>query len=189
MAGFTVVYDACVLYPAPLRDFLMQLATSGLFRACWTETILDEWMANVMSDRPDLSPSRLERTRHLMNTATLDSLITGYEHLVSVVNLPDDNDRHVVAAAIKCGAATIVTFNLRDFPMGSLEPHNLEAVDPDEFVVQQFHLSPSTVVDSAREHRSRLKHPPKTVDEYLGTLERQELDHTVSLLREYRDLI
>jgi hypothetical protein len=26
---FTVVYDACVLYPAPLRDLLMRLDTAG----------------------------------------------------------------------------------------------------------------------------------------------------------------
>jgi predicted nucleic acid-binding protein len=189
VAGFTVVYDACVLYPAPLRDFLMQLATSGLFRACWTETILDEWMTRVMSARPDLSQSRLERTRQLMNAATLDSLVTDYEHLISVVELPDDDDRHVVAAAIKCGAASIVTFNLRDFPARCLESHNLEALDPDEFTVQQFYLSQSKVIDSARRHRARLRQPPKNVEEYLVTLEKQGLPRAVALLRKYRNLI
>lgn len=189
MAGFTVVYDACVLYPAPLRDILMQLATCDLFRACWTEQILDEWMTGVISDRPDLSQSRLERTKQLMNAATLDSLVTDYEHLVPVVELPDDDDRHVVAAAIKCGASSIVTFNLRDFPASSLEPHNLEAIDPDEFIVQQFYLSQSKVIDSAREHRARLKQPPKSVEEYLWTLEKQGLPRTVSLLWEYRQVI
>ena len=123
-----------------------------------------------------------------MNAATLDSLVTDYEHLVPVVELPDDDDRHVVAAAIKCGASSIVTFNLH-FPAGSLEPHNLEAIDPDEFIVQQFYLSQSKVIDSAREHRARLKHPPKSVEEYLWTLKRQGLPRTVSLLREYRQVI
>jgi hypothetical protein len=59
---FTVVYDACVLYPAPLRDFLMWLALSGAFRARWSARIHDEWKRNVLKNRPDLSPQQLDRT-------------------------------------------------------------------------------------------------------------------------------
>lgn len=47
MSQFAVVYDACVLYPAPLRDLLMHLAMTGLFRAKWTNAIHDEWITSL----------------------------------------------------------------------------------------------------------------------------------------------
>lgn len=88
MPKFTVVYDACVLYPAPLRDFLMQLALSDLFRACWTEQIHDEWMRSVLLKRSDLSEDQIRRTRELMDKHVLDALVTGYEGLIESVSLP-----------------------------------------------------------------------------------------------------
>ena len=68
---FTVVYDACVLYPAPLRDLLMHLALSDLYRARWSDMIHDEWTRNVLASRPDLTQDQLTRTRQLMNTHVL----------------------------------------------------------------------------------------------------------------------
>lgn len=115
---FTVVYDACVLYPAPLRDLLMRLALTDLYRARWTDRIHDEWMHSVLKQRPDLKREDLERTRELMNAHVRDCLVTGFEYLIPVVELPDPDDRHVVAAAIHAGADLIVTFNLQDFPRG-----------------------------------------------------------------------
>ena len=111
MATFTVMYDACVLYPAPLRDFLPRLALTELFRARWTETIHAEWMASVLADRPDLTRAQLERTRALMNAAVPDCLVEGYHSLIAGLTLPDPRDRHVLAAAIRAGAGAIVTFN------------------------------------------------------------------------------
>ena len=96
MSLFTVVYDACVLYPAPVRDFLMQLATTGLFRACWTDAIHEEWMRSVLSDRPDLSREQLQRTRELMDSSAIDSLVTDYEQLVPMIELP----RGICATAV-----------------------------------------------------------------------------------------
>jgi hypothetical protein len=68
IANFTALYDACVLFPAPLRDLLMQLALSDLFRARWTDQIHDEWIRNVLKTRPDLSLNQLSRTKELMNS-------------------------------------------------------------------------------------------------------------------------
>lgn len=116
ISNFTVIYDACVLYPAPLRDLLMRLALTDLYRARWTDMIHDEWTRNVLKQWPDLKAEDLERTRSLMNAHVRDSLVTGFEHLIPSVELPDADDRHVVAAAIHGGASLIVTFNLKDFP-------------------------------------------------------------------------
>jgi hypothetical protein len=183
---FTVVYDACVLYPAPLRDFLMRLALTDLFRARWTDLIHDEWIRNVLAQRPDLKPEDLERTRTLMNAHVRDCLVTGFEHLIPSIELPDPDDRHVVAAAIHSGASLIVTFNLRDFPLEQLKRHNLAAQHPDDFVFDLLDLHPAQVCEAAANHRRSLKNPPKTADEYLDTLLKQGLTQTVGLLREWK---
>ena len=139
--SFTVIYDACVLYPAPLRDLLLELAISELFSAKWTETIHDEWVRNLLKSRPELE-ERLIHTRKLMNKAVPDSLVENFESLIDGLELPDANDRHVLAAAIKCNAQIIVTSNLKDFPTESLHPYGIEAMHPDEFIEHQFGLSP-----------------------------------------------
>ena len=82
MASFVAVYDACVLYPAPLRDLLLRLALTDLFRARWTERIHEEWTRSVLKDRPDLTAQQLQRTRELMNLAVPDCLVIGYEGLI-----------------------------------------------------------------------------------------------------------
>lgn len=75
----TAVYDANILYPAPMRDLFIRLAQAGLVRARWTETIHDEWIRNVLKDNPRLSAERLARTRTLMNEAVRECLVTGYD--------------------------------------------------------------------------------------------------------------
>lgn len=140
MSGFTVVYDANVLYPSMLRDILLRLAGSGNFRARWTDKILDEVFRNLKSNRPDLDPTKLDRTRNLMRQAVDDCLVTGYEDLVESLCLPDRDDRHVLAAAIRRGAQVIVTENKRDFPKTRLEPFDIEAQSADEFLCNQIGL-------------------------------------------------
>ncbi|GAA4732715.1 hypothetical protein GCM10023328_09990 [Modestobacter marinus] len=102
--AFVVVYDANVLYPSHQRSLLIEVARAGLVRARWTEQIIDEVFRNLKKNRPDLNPASLDRTRELMNGAIRDVLITGYEPLIDVLELPDPDDRHVVASAIKVGA-------------------------------------------------------------------------------------
>lgn len=183
---FTVIYDACVLYPAPLRDFLMHLALTDLYRARWTDMIHDEWTRNLLKQRQDLKPTDLDRTRSLMNANVRDSLVTGFEHLIPSVELPDVDDRHVVAAAIHGGANMIVTFNLKDFPREQLSRHNLTAQHPDDFIFDLLDLHPARVCEAAAKHRRSLRNPPKTADEYLDTLLRQGLTQTVGKLREWK---
>ncbi|ABR91004.1 Uncharacterized conserved protein [Janthinobacterium sp. Marseille] len=182
---FTVVYDACTLYPAPLRDLLMHLALSDLFRARWSNMIHDEWIRNVHANRPDLSLERLERTRAHMNHAVRDCVVTGFEYMIPSINLPDPDDRHVVAAAIHSGASLIITFNLKDFPDEALKPYNLAAQHPDDFIVDLLDLHPAGVLEAAASHRRSLKSPPKTADEYLDTLLAQGLTQSVAVMRQW----
>ena len=189
MSHFTVVYDACVLYPAPLRSFLMYLAVTDLYHARWTNDIQEEWMRNVVKDHADIPREQVERIRDLMNSHVRDCLVTGYEPLIGGLTLPDPDDRHVLAAAILSGADTIVTFNLKDFPEDALKPYGIEAQHPDEFLNGQLDLALNVVCAAAKRHRGSLKNPPMNVEEYLASLERQGLAQTVSSLREYAELI
>lgn len=175
MGGFCAVYDACVLYPAPLRDLLMHLALTDLFRACWTADIHDEWIRSVLKQRPDLTRQKLERTRALMDEHARDALVTGYEALIPSLTLPDPGGRHVLAAAIRAGADVIVTFNLKDFPTTAIAPYGIEAQHPDEFIAHLLDLAPEIVAGAARNHRQTLGNPPKSVEEYLDAIARSEL--------------
>jgi predicted nucleic acid-binding protein len=120
-----------VLYPSTLRDLLIRIAQSGMVQAKWTDQILDEVFTSLANRRPDLDPDRLARTRALMCHAVRDCLVVDYEDLVPALELPDPDDRHVLAAAIRSGAPTIVTNNLRDFPPAALA-RDL-GVGPDRF--------------------------------------------------------
>jgi hypothetical protein len=115
--------------------------------------------------------------------------VEGYEAVAEGLNLPDPDDRHVLAAAICAGAQTIVTFNLKYFPEEALRPCGIEAVDPDTFVEQQMDLHEAAVVEVARGHRSMLVNPPKEVDAYLETLSAQGLIASADRLREFAGLI
>jgi len=129
VASFVAVYDACVLYPAPLRDLLLR------------------------RDRPDLTPEQLQRTRELMDLSVPDCLVTGYEGLIDHLDLPDPDDRHVLAAAIRCQAGVIVTYNLKDFPQAALASHGMEAQHPDDFVSHLHDLAPAAVCASSMQPR------------------------------------
>lgn len=186
---FTVVYDACVLYPAPLRDFLMWLALSERFRARWSARIHDEWARNLLANRPDLAREQIDRTIALMNSAIPDALVTRYEPLIDGLKLPDVDDRHVLAVAIRCGASVIVTFNEKDFPSSALEPFGVEAQHPDAFIEYLFDLDQAAVVAAARQARTSLQNPRIDVDRYLDTLFRQGLVQTSKSLRQYRSIL
>ncbi|MGK3113485.1 PIN domain-containing protein [Candidatus Pantoea formicae] len=189
-SGYTVVFDACVLYPAPLRSFLMYLAAGGQFRARWSEDIHEEWIRNVLLNRTELNRAQLERVRALMDRHVPDALVTGYQSLIeSIRGFPDEDDRHVVAAAIVAQAEGIVTFNLRDFPDEVLSVWNLRAIHPDSFITYLTDLDITVVIDAARRQRASLLSPPFTPDEYLDCLLRQQLPETVSRLRPLAALI
>lgn len=185
MAAFIVLYDANVLYPAELRNFLMHLALVGVFGARWSAEIHEEWIGNLLANRPDLTREKLDRTRLLMDKAAPHALVTGYEHLIPELRLPDPNDRHVLAAAIHCRASVIVTCNLADFPSDVLADFGIEAQHPDQFILQLLDVAPGLVVEAAENHRRSLNNPPMTTEEYINTLKSQGLSQTASVLREY----
>lgn len=189
MASFVAVFDACVLYPASVRDLLLRLALTDLFRGRWTDRIHEEWIGGVLKRRRDLGRAQLERTRDLMNQAVPGCLVTAYENLIDSLRLPDPDDRHVLAAAIRCQAGVIVTYNLKHFPVEALAPYGIEAQHPDEFVVHLFDLDPGAVCAAVRDQRGGLKNPPLSVDELLTEFLARELAETVAQLRTMQQLL
>lgn len=181
------VYDACVLYPSPLRDLLIRLAIEELVLARWSDAILDEVFRNLRKDRPELDPDRLDVTRRRMNAAVLDVLVPhNPATLARVGALPDPDDAHVVATAIDAGASVIVTFNLRDFPAKVLEPLGLTAVHPDAFVSEVWASSPDTVLSVLRAQAADLRNPPCTIEDVRDALGRCGLTRFAELWRAER---
>ncbi len=181
--AFTALYDANVLHPAGMRDLLVRLGQSGLFRARWTHQILDEMARSILRNRPDLESDRLARTSQLMCEAIADCLVTGYEPLIEGLTLPDPDDRHVLAAAIRCSAQVIVTTNLSDFPATALEPFNIEAQHPDQFVLDLVNLAPARVATVVQQQAAALQNPARTVHELFEDLSNSGLPRAVAALR------
>jgi hypothetical protein len=183
----TAIIDACILYSAPLRDLVVRLAQAGLLRALWTDDIHDEWIRSVLKTNTNVSRERLERTRALMDGALRDCLVTGYSDLVETLSLPDPDDRHVLAAAIRGGAGVILTFNLSDFPAAALAPHGLKALHPDEWLSELLDTTLDAFCEAARLQRQALRNPPRSVEELLETLHGAGRPRTVERLRRFAD--
>ena len=181
--GFVVLYDANVLYPSTLRDLLIRIAQARLVQAKWSNQILDEVFDSLTRDRPDLDTSKLKRTRELMLAAVADCLVVGYDSLIDALQLPDPDDRHVLATAIKARAQVIVTRNVRDFPTDVLATWNVEAQDPDEFVLDQIDLDRQKVYGAVQQIANSWRQPPGTVEDVLQRLEHDGLVESAAALR------
>lgn len=135
----------------------MYLALTDTFSAKWTDAIHEEWMRSVLEKYKDMSRPQVERIRDLMNSHVRDCLVTGFEHLIPTLTLPDPDDRHVLAAAITCKADAIVTFNFKDFPSENLAPFGIVAQHPDEFLVQVLERHAGLFCSAAKKQRDSLK--------------------------------
>jgi hypothetical protein len=130
-----------------------------------------------------LTREKLEARRDAMIEAIEDSLVEGYEELIPTITLPDADDRHVLAAAIKSEATLILTINLKDFPQQTLAAWNLIAKHPDDFTSELLQSDQEAVVAVVREMRARRKRPPISAGDFLAQLERQGLKKFVAGLR------
>lgn len=185
MARCIALLDANVLYPAPLRDILMQMALKGLFQAKWTAQIHSEWIEALLRNEPQRKREDLERTRDLMDTHILDAYITDYEVHIPSLYWRDENDRHVLAAAIHGECSVIVTKNLRDFPSAVTDSYSIQVQHPDAFLHSFLIDNSEMFCETLHAVRSRLKHPPYSVETYLSLLQRQGLTQLTESLQQY----
>lgn len=171
------VLDACVLYPAPLRDILLSIAGVGCFQPYWSDEINEEWRRNLLKDRPDLQPGQIDRTIEIMNSSFQSSCITGINSHIGKVTLPDPDDRHVVAAAIESKANYIITNNLKDFPAKALKPHSIIAISPDEFIEELIVRDDmlELIIKALADQRNRLRKTPISVSDFIENIKKQGL--------------
>ncbi|MBA9883206.1 PIN domain-containing protein [Ralstonia pickettii] len=189
-ARYTALLDACVLYPVALADSLMSLATAGLFAAKWTQKIEQEWIAALEAQRADLK-GKLEVRRNSMREAIPDWEVPeiGWASLLNSYQLPDPDDRHVLAAAVAGHADCIVTANLRDFPPDVLAAYGIEVLDPDRFIINQWDLDSLAAMTAFKRMRARWRKPQATPEDFAVALERNGLVLTAQRIRDAADLI
>ena len=185
MLDAIAVLDASVLYPAPLRDTLVHLAVYKAYKLRVSKKIHDEWINALLRNRPELSLKKLERTRDLINSIHPNVLVTDYEPLIEQITLPDANDCHVLAAAIKCSASIVITSNLKHFPEKTTSIYNIKALSPDSFISKLIDENAVLVCKAIKQQRSQLRNPPKSVQDLLKTLYKQGLTVTTKKLEEY----
>ena len=189
-ARYTAVLDACVLFPVAVADSLMSVAATGLFAAKWTTRIEEEWISALERERPDLK-GKLFYRRDQMRVAVPDWEIraSAWEPLMAAVELPDADDRHVLAAAIAGHADCVVTSNLKHFPNDVLGKYSLHALHPDDFLVNQWDLDEIEVIAAFKDMRARWKNPEATPDDFVRAMERNGLVATAARLRAAIELI
>lgn len=163
-----VFLDANVLYPAALRDLLIQLGLAGLIEPHWSDQVHDEWICALLRMRHDLSPAALQRTREMMDQALPGANIGTVTVGDAIAALPDPNDRHVLAGAVASSASLILTFNMRDFPGSVLEPHGIAAVHPDHFLALLAGATPAEFLAAVRTVRARLRREIAATDYLAG---------------------
>ncbi|AUY49747.1 PIN domain-containing protein [Streptomyces sp. CB01881] len=180
--AFVVAYDSCVLHPNVVRDLLIRVAQAGMVQAKWSEQILDE-MSRALHEQRGTEPDKLQRLRQLMNDSIRDVCVTGYEPLVEMLKLPDPDDRHVLAAAIRSKAQVIVTDNRKDFPPATLAEWGVEPKSADSFFLDLLGLDDRIIYACVQQIAESRRNPPESVDGILEHMERSGLRRTVAALR------
>lgn len=159
---FTAVLDTNVIYPVIVRDILLWFAYYELYTPKWSAQIFVEWQ-QVM-ERKGVPHEEAKQRTHVANLAFPDALVTNYQGLLKTLSLPDPDDCHVLAAAIKTNANIIVTDNLKDFPETYLDSFGLKAKSADDFLTDIIDLNHEIAVQAFREMVLNKRNPP--LDEY-----------------------
>ncbi len=190
---FAALLDTCVLWPSLQRDFLLSLAVEGIYRPLWSSAVLEELElheAEKLVKRGIAGPAEAERRAHRlierMRVSFDDAEVIGWEPLEGTFGLPDEDDEHVLAAAVVGGAGAIVTANLRHFP-GSLMPRHLQVLPPAEFAHNTVSVDPVAALRAVHEVATRRQQSddPLTPELVLERLERiYDLGKAVAVLRD-----
>jgi hypothetical protein len=167
---------------------LLSLASDGIYHVKWTTEITQEWSRNLVTDRPDIA-SKIDRLVELVNLSVQDCLVEGYEYIIPTIELPDLNDRHVVAAAVVGHADAIVTFNLKDFPAELIDKFGVDVQHPDDFLMNQLQLRQFDALEVMRKVRGRYRNPQLSAKEFIELVSRNGLPQTAQYLQTHMGLI
>ena len=184
---FTAVLDANVIAGGLSRNILLSLAEAGFYRPRWSNDILDEFQRFFVKQYADEVTAARQRAN--METAFPEASVDDYNGLVDALELPDPDDRHVLACAIKPKADVIVTENLKDFPKAALEPHELTAVGLDDFIADILDMAGAEAIAALRQMRERFQNPAIDAEDLILRIEKLGLTQTANILSEYQDLL
>lgn len=185
---YTVFIDACSLAGALKRNILLTLAEAEFFRVQWSAEVLAETeraLVDIFTKKGIPDPAVIAATqRQRMQDAFPEAMVSDYSAFMTVTGgLPDANDTHVLAAALKGQASTIVTDNMRDFPESVLMRVGIEAKTADDFIADTIELDIGKAVAVIRALRERYNNPALTADDLLLKMEAVGLTETVDILR------
>jgi hypothetical protein len=189
---YTVFVDACSLAGVLKRDILLSLAEAEFFRVQWSAEVLGETeraLAEMFTKRGNPDPTSIASTQcQRIQDAFPEAMVSGYGAYMTIAGgLPDPKDTHVLAAALKGQASTIVTDNVRDFPESVLMQFGIEAKTTDDFIADTIELDIGKAVAVIRSLRERYKNPSLTADDLLLKMEAVGLTETVDILRPHLD--
>lgn len=177
---FTCVLDTNVIHPLTIRDLLFWFAWYNLYTPKWSGHIFNEWHSLMLRK----GVSEKDANIRLLNAtkAFPDALVTNYEGLIDTLDLPDVNDKHVLAAAIKTNANVIVTNNLKDFPKDYLASFGLSAKSADDFLTDIIDLNIDTAVKAFKEMVLHRTNPDMDAYQVLDILRNNGLNDTAEFL-------
>ncbi len=177
---FICVLDTNVIYPLWIRDLLLWFAHYDLYTPKWSKHIFDEW--DVVMTRKGISEEDRSKRISIVNEAFPDGMVENYESLAQMLDLPDEKDKHVLAAAIKTNANLIVTNNLKDFPVDYLTSFSLSAKSADDFLTDIIDLNHDASIRAFKDMVLQKKNPPYDKYEVLDILRRNSLKDTADYL-------
>ncbi|WP_298261597.1 RSP_2648 family PIN domain-containing protein [uncultured Litoreibacter sp.] len=141
--------DACVIYPTVLREVLVGCAALGLYDALWSERILEEW-ARATKKLGAAAEVQARGEVAVLKAQFPNACTQPRAGDMARLHLPDENDIHVLAAAIAGSADVIVTMNAKDFPRQTLAFEGLRRQSPDEFLMDLWMDTPEAVEQVVR---------------------------------------
>lgn len=186
---YACVLDACVLHPAHLRGALLWLADEGLYRPVWSDEILGEWQRSLEKRFAGEPAAKAAQPIGVVRRAFPEASITFPPKLIDGIELPDPDDRHVIAAALVARAHAVVTTNLKDFPIAVCNAYGLDVIHPDTFLVNIIDLDERRAIAALRRHREVLKNPAMSAEGYLAEFDRRGLVQTRQRLTALADLL
>lgn len=172
--------DTNVIYPVNIRDLLLWFAHYDLFTVKWSSGICDEWIKVMRAKGVDAQT--IARRIQRMSDAFPDALVEHYDGLIEALQLPDMDDRHVLAAAIKANANLIVTNNLSDFPAAELAKYGLEAKSADDFLTDIIDLNQSRALEAFKELVANRRSPELDAYQVLDQFRKVGLKNTADYL-------
>jgi hypothetical protein len=186
---YSAFLDANVLHPAFLRGALLWFADARLLRPVWSQDVLAEWRRSIQRRHADLDDAKVDRLQAIFTSQFPDAEVTDYAAFIEALELPDPDDRHVLAAAIVGRCHGIITANLKHFPVEVVSKFGIEVVHPDDFIVNIIDIDENKAIAACKRHREAMTVTMPTAEQYLERFEICGLIQAHQRLLPHKELI